>query len=154
MGAAGSKGYVRNCGMHQRVSAWPRSRLIPPCIRSLSCLEKAFHCFSLNCRSALCPFPVPKRQAPLRLMVHSWHHPLHKLLPSISWHVPVPGVPVSAGFCMNVAEGWCPGVLGCSCSAERAPTAPASCASFSDAHIEEEQFRLRDVLPPMHRANP
>lgn len=137
--AAGSKGHVRSCGMHQHVPAWPRPRLIPPWIRSLSCLEKAFHCFILSCRITLCPFPVPTGRLPC-LVVHPWYHLLHKPFPSISWHIPVPGVPMSASFGMSRAEGWCPGALGCSCSAERPPTAPSTAAPHFQMHMQRNSL--------------
>lgn len=99
-------------------------------------------------RITLCHFPDPHRVAPLHLVDHLWYHQLHKPLPSISCCLPVQGAPMSISFSMNGPEGQCPGALGCSCRAEHPPGAP-----FSDAHVEEEQFRLRDVLLPAHRAN-
>lgn len=111
--------------MHQHGPAWPRLRSVTLWICSVSCLEKAFHCFILSCIITLCAFPVSNEQVSLRLVVLMWYHLLHRLFPSISWHTSVPGVPMSIGSGMNVAEGWCPGTPGCSHSAEHSLTVAA-----------------------------
>lgn len=69
VGAAGSKGHVHSCGMHQHVPAWPRPRAIPPWFHSLSCLEKAFHCFILSCSITSVP-SQSQMSGFLCLMVH------------------------------------------------------------------------------------
>lgn len=93
-----SKGHVHSCRMHHYVPTWPRLRSIPLWICSVSCLEKAFHCFILSCRIILCAFSVSNMQVSLSLAVLLWYHWLHRLFPSISWHISVPGVPMSIGF--------------------------------------------------------
>lgn len=73
-------------------------------------------------------------------MVHPRYHLLHKPFPSISCHVPAPGVPTSAGFSMSGAEGRYPGVLGCSRSAERPPTAPGMAAPRLQMHTQRNSL--------------